>query len=358
MTSSPELLAAVEGGGTSFVVVFSLISSPSVCIHKYECPTTTPTETLDKVKQFLSLHPYKALGVATFGPVDLNPASPTYGYIQQTPKANWSNTDVLTPLIQVNPSAPYKFDTDVNAPALLEYTTLPPPASSVAYVTVGTGVGVGLCINGSPVHGLMHPEGGHVPIVPLPGDDFPGYSWGGRCPWKGVSTVESFAGGVGILERLGKDASNSEDRSILRGLSDDDEVWDHVANALACLCATLTLTCSVERIVLSGGVMLRECLWGKVRVRLREILNGYVGREEVTTEEGLERFIVKSRWGNDAGKIGALHLAKLAWEEGEGGGRGEGGEMGGGGWGKGMGCLTLGVGIGVGVGWGLWGRKK
>ncbi|GMH46348.1 hypothetical protein TrRE_jg4297 [Triparma retinervis] len=171
------------------------------------------------------MHPYVALGVATFGPIDLTPTSPTYGYIQQTPKSGWSHTDVLTPLRSVNPSAPLKFDTDVNAPAMSEYAlsvSSGSPCTSVAYVTVGTGVGVGIVVNGKPVHGLMHPEAGHVPVVPLPGDEFPGYSWGERCPFGGQHTVESIASGVGVLERLGYDAGKSEDRGVLKELGDGD----------------------------------------------------------------------------------------------------------------------------------------
>jgi len=264
----------------------------------------------------LSSHNYVSLGVATFGPVDLNPSSPTYGYITQTPKKGWSNTDILTPLTSVRPSVPCKFDTDVNAPAYAEFTMNPhPDHTSVAYVTVGTGVGVGLVVNGFPVHGMMHPEAGHVPIIPLEGDGFKGYSWGGRCPFNGTNTVESFASGIGVLERLGYDASKVEDRGVLKDLEDEHECWDHVANALACLCATLTLAVSVERIVLSGGVMLRECLWGKVRERTRDLLNGYVGSERI--KGGGADFIVKSKWGNDAGKV-------RNWEEGMGKMRNEG----------------------------------
>eukprot|EP00520_Triparma_pacifica_P015979 CAMPEP_0118650328 /NCGR_PEP_ID=MMETSP0785-20121206/10190_1 /TAXON_ID=91992 /ORGANISM="Bolidomonas pacifica, Strain CCMP 1866" /LENGTH=173 /DNA_ID=CAMNT_0006542699 /DNA_START=118 /DNA_END=636 /DNA_ORIENTATION=+ len=172
MNTNVPLVAAVELGGTSVIVCFASLNDPTTILHKYSIPTTLPQPTLSSIRSTLLLHPYQTLGIATFGPVDLNPSSPTYGYITQTPKANWSNTDILTPLISVNPSATYKLDTDVNAPALAEYTFGSMPSKSVAYVTVGTGVGVGIVVNGSPVHGLMHPEAGHVPIVPLEGDEF------------------------------------------------------------------------------------------------------------------------------------------------------------------------------------------
>ena len=155
-------LAAVEGGGTTFVVAIAH-DEPTNIVERAEFPTTTPAETLGKCCQWLSTRTYDSLGVATFGPVDLNPNSPTFGYITTTPKPGWKNTDVLGPLCAIRPSAPCKFDTDVNAPALAEFLDmqrLGHKGSSCAYITVGTGIGVGLVVNGQPVHGLMHPEGG------------------------------------------------------------------------------------------------------------------------------------------------------------------------------------------------------
>jgi len=309
------MIAAVEAGGTSFVVALSKCDTPTIILHRYDIETTTPSETLEKVCQCLAKHKgeYVALGVATFGPADLNPESPTYGHITTTPKAAWRHTDLLTPLRSVSPSTPIHFDTDVNAPALSEYTLNPKPSTtSCAYITVGTGVGVGLVVNGSTVKGLMHPEGGHVCVRSLPGDDFKGYSWGSLAPYKGERTVESLASAVAITERLG-----IEDRSKVKDLSDDNFVWDHVANALANLCASLVLLTSVERIVISGGVMKREVLMEKIRRRTGEILNGYVP----SFEEGI---ICGSKFGNEAGIIGALNLAKVGVEEGQkkqGGGR-------------------------------------
>ena len=183
------------------------------------------------------------------------------------------------------PEAPVGFDTDVNAPALSEFLLDSRQGeTSCAYVTVGTGVGVGLVVNSRTVRGMMHPEGGHVPVLQLLGDGFRGYSWGSKAPWAGKGTVESLASAVAICERL-----SIPDRSALASLPDDHSVWDHVANALACLVATLSLTVSVERVVMSGGVMLRPSLMGKVRERATAILNGYV--------EGFdaEKVVVKSR---------------------------------------------------------------
>jgi len=226
----------------------------------------------------------------------------------------------------------YKVETDVNAPAMAEYeyctrsrsrsrsSSTTSTISSLAYITVGTGIGVGLVINGKPVHGMMHPEGGHVPVVPLGGDDF-AYSWGDKSPFKGKNTVEGTASSVALTERLAlvsqlTESSAFQSREGLKDLSDDDPIWDHAANALANLCVTLSLVTSVEKIVFGGGVMNREVLYDKIRSRTKELLNGYLDLPQVTTEEGLIEYIGPSVWKEQgAGMVGALVLAQVALEE-------------------------------------------
>jgi fructokinase len=319
MSLTDPLFACVEGGGTSFVCAVSSIHDPTTPLDRFEVTTTTPLETLAACRAWLSKYVgrYVALGIATFGPVDLNPSSPTYGYITATPKTLWKNTDVVSPFVSLSPDTPFGFDTDVNAPALAEHTLarVSPDHTSVAYVTVGTGVGVGLVVNDKPVHGLMHPEGGHVAVLQLPDDPFRGYSWGGNAPYNGKGTVESLASAVAITERLGFDASDPNSRNVVKDLQDDDEAWDHVANALANLCVTLTLLSSVNRIVLSGGIMLRKPLFAKIRSRTRELLNNYVQVPSVLVDSELDKFIGPSTWGNAAGVVGALNLAKVAYDE-------------------------------------------
>ena len=350
MSSSSSLgepiLASVEAGGTSFCVSFAPLSSPTTITSTTSIPTTTPAETIAAVVAVLKQVPYSALGVATFGPAGVDPAKPNYGKILNSPKAAWRGFEILGPLLAVNPAAPYKFETDVNAPALSEFKLNKRRGeTSCAYITVGTGVGVGLVVNGSTVRGLMHPEGGHVPVLQLEGDDFRGYSWGSKAPWLGKGTVESLASSVAICERLG-----IEDRDALRSVPDGDPAWDHAANALACLVATLALTVSIERVVMSGGVMLRPGLMEKVRVRAAEVLNGYVDNFDA------DRVIVPSIFGNDAGKVGALNLAKEAYEEARAGGKGDSGGSGGGdrggggGWGKVAAFAAVAFGVGVAVG--------
>jgi fructokinase len=348
--STLPLLAAVEGGGTSFVLTIAELQ-PSTndttteietmiphtqfkIIHKTAIKTTTPEETLSKSAEFFSTHRpeegYDSLGICTFGPVGVNPSKPdSYGKILPgSPKKDWRNVDILSPIlvacsgINTNKKPTYKVDTDVNAPAMaeFEYRTkiLKENISSLAYVTVGTGIGVGLVINSLPVHGMMHPEGGHVPIVPLEStDNFTGYSWGAKCPYKGVNTVEGTASSVALTERLGT-SSSSDERDSLKELNDEHRLWDHASNAIANLCVTLTLITSVEKIVLGGGVMNRTIIYDKIRSKTKELLNGYLDLEQVTTDDGLRDYIGPSVWkeseGHGAGLVGSLVLAKSAYD--------------------------------------------
>ena len=219
-----DLIVGVEGGGTSFSVsiarrIADQKNDQSVPIHdnivmgmeillEQEFPTSDdPQETISHISEFLVSHrpsrgSYASLGVACFGPLELDPESSEYGTIlHSTPKANWRNVNIVSPILQACGNCPHKFDTDVNAPALAEFVYSQQKQrkariSSLAYVTVGTGVGVGLIINHKPVHGMMHPEGGHIHVQPMEVDTFQdGYSWG-RSARNGMSTGR----GVGVSE--------------------------------------------------------------------------------------------------------------------------------------------------------------
>ena len=300
------LIAAVEGGGTSFKV--AICREDGTVIRRFQADSSNddaPTTTLAACAAFLrTFAPIAALGIATFGPVGVKPNdAATYGRIlPSSPKASWRNVDVLTPLRAACGGADCAclVETDVNAPAYAEFVAARrdenPLLTSCAYITVGTGVGVGLVVNGQTVHGRMHPEGGHVPVPPLnEHDTFGGYSWGRRegskCPFGGVNTVEGLASSVALTERWllsqqqqQPDSSSSDsrpppppDRNILQDLPDNCEIWDHAAHALAGACTTLLLTLSVEKIVLGGGVMRRGgVLLDKIRQRTAEQLNGYL----------------------------------------------------------------------------------
>lgn len=263
------LLAAVEGGGTTWVVAIAR-DRPENVIERAEFPTTSPDETLGACAEWLAARQYDALGIASFGPVDLRPGSKTYGFITTTPKPGWQYVDVLGRFRAIRPEAPCGFDTDVNAPALAEYLHMTKqaaskgsePPSSCCYITVGTGVGVGLVINGAPVHGLMHPEGGHV-AVPRRAIDL---SFEGSNPKDcfGGSCAENMCCSIALAKRAGL-SSTSE----LTHLSDDHEVWDAAAHYIGAMCANIVLLASPERIVLSGGVMLRKILFSKIRLAVQ-----------------------------------------------------------------------------------------
>ena len=342
LKEKPAIIAAVEGGGTTFKIAVCQVLDKDFPVVLAQTTIETskddPAVTLAACASFLQQHKpddgyYQALGLATFGPVGVRPNNPaTYGRIlASSPKAAWRNVDLLTPLTEACSSSTGRptvlVETDVNAPAVAEFQKVQQQLgasaiSSLAYVTVGTGVGVGLVVHGQAVHGRMHPEGGHVPVIPLPDDDddddtFGGYSWGSQCsPFGGRHTVEGLASSVALTERLQKMQPNNNstplDRSILETLPDDHQVWAHAANALANLCVTLCLMVSVEKIVLGGGIMERTGLLEKIRERTMQLLNGYLPNME---KEDVAELITKSDVGKNAGIVGAIALAQRALQD-------------------------------------------
>lgn len=336
MKDGKYTIAAVEGGGSTFRLAVAEVRSasssssnaaaaPSKILARTEIDSShdNPHQTLLDCVDFLLTHKpecgYDALGIATFGPVGVRAhEKETYGCIlQTTPKPAWKGVDLLTPLkraCQGDAHLAILVDTDVNAPALAEYLEAAeqrPEISTVSYITVGTGIGVGVVVDGKCVHGRMHPEGGHIAVQALPNDSFEGYSWGvDNCPYRGRHTVEGLASSVALTERFEQMTSQKNlDRSVLKNLPDDHEIWDHAANALANLCASLMLTLSMEKIVLGGGLMKRTFLLDKIRKHTVALLNGYLGE---FSEEDLSSLITLSKQGDDAGLNGAIVLAKQA----------------------------------------------
>lgn len=297
---APRRFAGVEGGGSSFVCAIAE-GEPTNIVERAEFSSDDPAKTIASCADWLSKHEYDTLGVACFGPVDLHRESPTYGYITTTPKVAWRNTNVLGPLKAVR-NVPTAFDTDVNAPAFAEYKfNSRPGQSSCAYITVGTGVGVGIVVNGKTVFGMLHPEGGHVPTLQRPGDTFRGV---GDHPW----SVEGQVCSEAISRRAGVAARD------LKAVPDSSPVWDDVAFVLGSLCMNLVLTCSPERIVISGGIMQRQKLFPLVRKYMQEMLNGYIQMPQLLKEgpDGIDGFIVPSVWGNSAGIVGAITIGAEA----------------------------------------------
>jgi len=293
--------AAIEGGGTSWRV--ALVDDDPTNLDAVESAqfitTENPQEVMGEIKNWLRNKTYDALGIATFGPIDAKLGSPTYGQITSTPKPGWTNTEVVG--FFWDGKTPMLFDTDVNAPALAEFKYgNPPGTTSCAYITVGTGIGVGLVVNGQPVHGMMHPEAGHVNFRRANGATFKG-----ACPFHG-DCVEGIAATPGIAGAKGIPKEN------LAQLTDDDPVWDEVALALGSLCLNLVLVASPERIVISGGVMNRTVLYAKTRAVFKDLLKDYI--KDPLLGKNIDQFIVPSTFGQKAGVVGTLTLAKVAYE--------------------------------------------
>ena len=340
--------AGVEGGGTTWVVAISE-GVPENIVERAEFPTTDdPMVTLGGVRAWLDARAaegrFDAIGIATFGPVDLDKNSPTYGYITHSPKPGWADVDVLG-ILADGFDCPAGFDTDVNAPALSELSAMrremaidagagdggaegaegaEDSIQNLCYVTVGTGVGVGVVCGGEPVHGLSHPEAGHIRVARLPRDGMPGEpgAFEGGCPYHS-DCVEGMANASAIARRCGCRVGE------LSEVPDDHDAWDAAAHYLAGLCSVLVMTASPQRIVLGGGVLQRKTLVTKVRAQLKRQLGGYVAHDLVSSKRGLVEFIVSSKLGNDAGIVGALAVAEKAkadWERERNGGGAPGGK--------------------------------
>eukprot|EP00177_Eucheuma_denticulatum_P004034 GFKZ01007297.1.p1 GENE.GFKZ01007297.1~~GFKZ01007297.1.p1 ORF type:complete len:433 (+),score=30.29 GFKZ01007297.1:154-1452(+) len=296
--SPSSLLAAVELGGTSCRAAVAYLDDPTTIVDETELPTTDPHSTTNELCRFLRKHaPFISLGIASFGPIDLDQNSQTYGHITTTPKPGWQHFNLIAAFSEF--PVPIGFDTDVNAPALAELRYgNHKPADSCAYITVGTGVGVGLVVNHAPVHGLVHPEGGHISTLRKPNDAYPG--WSTLHPL----CVESMASARACAERAGVDPHQ------LCDVSDEHPVWDDVAYYLAQLCLTITYVASPHLIVLSGGVMKRQVLFEKIRSYFSTFNNGYIAADRVIHH--LDSYIVPSTFGNQIGIIGAIELARRA----------------------------------------------
>lgn len=298
-------LAAIEFGGTKVLVTAG--SGPGRHTAPVRLLTAAPEPTLQAVIAALEHAAreegaFSALGIASFGPLELDATHRDYGRLLKTPKPGWSNVDLVGPL-KSRFAVPVVIDTDVNAAALAEGRWgAARDVSSHAYITVGTGVGVGLVVDDRPVHGAGHPEGGHLRVPPRAGDVFPGAcAWHGRC-------VEGLISGPALQARLGCPGAQ---------IASEDPVWDLCGEYLAQLCAALVLLVAPQRIVVGGSVGRRPELLQPARSHLGAVLNGYVGR--LSSPAALEAFLVPAVL-EDAGLMGALYLASAKLLNGEAGG--------------------------------------
>jgi len=297
MKAPKPLLGGIELGGTKCVCLIG--TGPDDIRAQESIPTGGDAHaTLSRIEAILhdwgSAHgPVAALGIASFGPVELNRTSPRYGFITSTAKPGWRNTDVARRLSKLFP-VPVGFDTDVNGAALAEGRWgAAKHLADYAYVTVGTGVGVGLVVDGRPAYGFSHSELGHIRIVRKAGD-----LWQGACEFHG-DCVEGLASGAAIAARAGLPANQ---------LPTDSPVWELVAHALAQLLHTIVLATAPRRILIGGGVAEgRPELLARVRHLLIDSLNGYLKLDELAG--GIEGYAMPPGLGALAGPLGALALA-------------------------------------------------
>jgi fructokinase len=287
-----ELLGGVELGGTKCLAV---VARGATIIDRIAVPTTTPAATLPLLARWLGERRsgLAALGVASFGPVRVASEAPDHGLILDTPKPDWSHASVLAPFEFI--ALPTRLDTDVNAAALAELAWgAGQGASSLVYLTMGTGIGTGVLIGGQPVHGRLHPEGGHLRLGPAV-DGF-----AGACPFHG-DCVEGLLGGPALAQRFGCDPAT---------VAPDDPRWSAPATDLARFLSSLLLLLAPDRILLGGSVALGQP--GLVAAALDRVpleLGGYLGDLD---RDALRRIVRPAALGSDAGPLGAVRLAQLA----------------------------------------------
>jgi fructokinase len=297
------LFGAVEAGGTKFVCAVG--TGPGDLRDEIRFPTTTPGETLGKALDYFreaqSRHgKLAAFGIGSFGPVDLDRKSPTWGYVTSTPKPHWAQAAVA-PLFASEFGVPVGWDTDVNGAALGEHLWgAGQGLESLVYLTIGTGIGAGVLVGGQLVHGLVHPEAGHVLLPRDPRMD----PFAGVCPFHG-DCWEGLAAGPALAKRWGTDGAS---------LAPEHPAWALEAHYIALGLQGLLGALSPQRFILGGGVMAQPQLFPLVRAELLKLNNGYI-RHRSLTPEGIDAYVVPPALGNQAGILGALALAERALSE-------------------------------------------
>jgi fructokinase len=291
----PKLYGGIEAGGTKFVCVVS--GGPGQVVEEIRFATTIPEETLGKAIQFfqpfVSSGKISSIGVGSFGPLDMNPESSTYGFIAPTPKPYWSNTDVRG-MLQRGLDVPIVIDTDVNVAGLGESVWGASKGFDPSlYLTIGTGIGGGYIQNGKPLLGLLTPEMGHLRIPHSRELD----PFEGSCPFHG-DCFEGLASGPAIEKRLGITGAN---------ISENDPFWDIEVDYIASALMNYILVLAPKKIILGGGVMQRQFLFARIRHRVHELLNGYFSSKSVL--ENIDDYIVPPGLGNQSGSLGAIALA-------------------------------------------------
>lgn len=292
------IYGGIEAGGTK--IVCAIGSGPNDIRAETRFPTTTPDETLGRAIAFFRDHALsaelRAIGIATFGPADVNPASPTFGTITTTPKPHWAQSD-MAGVIGRALDLPVGFDTDVNGAALGEYRWgAAQGLDTFLYLTIGTGVGGGGMVGGTLMHGLLHPEMGHMRLPRDPERD----PFSGICPYHG-DCLEGLCSGPALEARWGVSAET---------LPPDHPAWTLQADYLATALMNLVCILSPQRIIMGGGVMEQPHLLPLVRTRLQDALNGYVQSPAILDQ--IDSYVVPPGLGKRAGVLGAIALAMQA----------------------------------------------
>jgi len=297
-----QLFGAIEGGGTKFICAVG--TSPDDIRREARIPTTTPDETLGEAVSFFKqterdFGKLSALGVACFGPLDPRLDSPTFGHILPTPKPGWTNADIVGVLRSAF-DIPIGFDTDVNGAAMGEWKWgAAQGLDTFIYLTVGTGIGGGAMVNGQLLHGLIHPEMGHI-MIPHDKERDPYEGW---CPFH-KDCFEGLASGPAMEKRWGQKAET---------LPLDHPAWELEAHYIALALASFVMTFSPQRIILGGGVGGRDDLLPVIRGNVQAVLNGYVQSPAVM--KNIDEYIVLPALGGRAGMLGAIALAQNVYEE-------------------------------------------
>lgn len=290
-----EIFGGVETGGTWCAC--ALGSGPDEIVAQERFATASPAVTVARIAAFFAAHPRPAaVGIGAFGPLDLDPASPGWGHVTSTPKPGWSGF-ALAPGLRDALGVPVTIDTDVAAAALAEHRWgAGRGAATVCYLTVGTGIGAGLLIDGRPHHGLVHPEAGHLRLP----HDRERDPFTGSCPIHG-DCWEGLASGPALAARWGADPGL---------LGDDHPAWALEAHYLALGILAIVAIASPQVVIVGGGVLARAGLLAAVRVQLRELAAGYPATPMLA--ERIDEYVVAPRLGSRAGVLGALALASTA----------------------------------------------
>lgn len=292
-----SLFGGIEAGGTKFVC--SVGTGPDDLRDEIRFPTTTPGETIGRAIDYFDEQarhePLSAIGIATFGPADPDSDSSTFGNITSTPKPQWAQTDLVGPIRDAL-AVPIGFDTDVNGAALGEFRWgAAQELDNFIYLTVGTGLGGGGIMNGRMMHGLIHPEMGHIRLPRHPDDSF-----AGGCPFHD-DCLEGLASGPAIEKRWGKPAET---------LAPNHPAWEMEAHYLALGLVNFICTLSPQRIILGGGVMQQKELFPLIRQKVLKFLNGYIQSPDIL--DRIDEYIVPPGLGNKSGVLGAIALAQQA----------------------------------------------